>query len=329
MSSERPLSEPDGERPGDAPRHPAHGPVDADELAYAADIPTFLRLPIDRTGRAADICILGVPFDGGVTERAGAREGPRAVRLGSSISRSFHGSLGQPYARRRVVDAGDVAINCLTPDGGRGRIEPHYRALREAGARIIAVGGDHSVTLHCLQALGAAGPVGLVHFDAHTDTYDSDSGSTVNHATVFRRAVERGLVDPARSVQIGLRPDLHGADELAWPLQAGMAVIDTDEFMTQGVEACAERMLSRLGEGPLYLSLDIDVLDPCFAPGTGSPEPGGLSSRELRYMLARLGGRHFVGADLMEVAPAYDVGNQTAMVAGRLLFDLVCLVAQT
>jgi guanidinopropionase len=303
--------------------------VDADEFAYAADIPTFLRLPIDRTGAGADICILGVPFDGGVTERAGARDGPRAVRIGSSISRSFHGVLGEPYANRRVVDAGDVPINCLTPDGGRGRIEPRYRALRQAGARVVAVGGDHSVTLHCLEALGAGEPVGLVHFDAHTDTYDNDSGSMVNHATVFRRAIERGLVDPARSVQVGLRPDLHGAEELAWPLKAGLTVIDTDEVMIRGVETCADKMLGCLGGGPLYVSVDIDVLDPSFAPGTGSPEPGGLSSRELRYLLSRLSGRRLAGADLMEVAPAYDVGDLTAMVAGRLLFDLVCLMAQT
>jgi guanidinopropionase len=318
-----------GDPPFDAPRYPAHGPVDADELAYAADIPTFLRLPINRRGTDVDICILGIPFDGGVTERAGAREGPRAVRLGSSISRPSHGTLGAPYQGRRIADAGDVPINCLTPDGGRGRIAPHYAALRQAGARVIAVGGDHSATLHCLQALQPDEPVALVHFDAHTDTYDSEGGSAVNHATVFRRAVEEGLIDPSRSVQIGLRPDLHESEDLAWPVGAGMMVIDTDRIMIEGVKSCSEDMLLHLSDAPLYISVDIDVLDPSFAPGTGDPEPGGLSTRELRYFLARLDGRRIVGADLMEVAPAYDNGDLTAITAGRLLFDLVCLMART
>lgn len=321
-------TEPDGGIPSDAPRNPEHGPVNADELAFFADIPTFLRLPIDRTGRNAEICILGIPFDGGVTERAGAREGPRAVRMGSSISRTWHGTLGKPYDTLRVVDAGDVPINCLRPDGGRDRIAPHYAALRVGGARVVAVGGDHSATLHCLQALGADQPVALVHFDAHTDTYDSDSGSTINHATVFRRAVEEGLIDPKRSIQIGLRPDLHGPEDLAWPVSVGMTVIDSQRIMLEGVKSCADDMVRCIGDAPLYVSIDIDVLDPSFAPGTGDPEPGGLATRELRYFLARLGGRRILGADLMEVAPAYDRADLTAIVAGRLLFDLVCLMAK-
>jgi guanidinopropionase len=313
----------------DAPRVPAQGPVDADVFAYAAEIPTFLRLPLNRQGAGADICVLGIPFDGGITERAGAREGPRAVRLGSSISRYFHGTIGRPYDKCKIVDAGDVPINCLVPDGGRDQIAKRYRALRQAGARVVAVGGDHSATLHCLEALGWDEPVGLVHFDAHTDSYDSDSGSLINHATVFRRAIEAGYVDPKRSVQIGLRPDLHGREQLAWPLAAGMTIIDSDDIMVRGVESCADQMLTSLGAGPIYVSVDIDVLDPCFAPATGCPEPGGLSVRELRYLLARLKGLRLAGADLMEIAPPYDVRDQTALLAGRLLFDLVCLMAET
>ncbi len=311
---------------GDVDRLPPGGPVDGDRIPYYEEVPTFLRLPVRRRGDGADVAILGIPYDSGVTERAGTREGPRAVRLGSSISRPVHGKLGAPYEGSTVVDAGDVPANPLDPEGSRAEIEHRYRALRLAGPRVIAVGGDHSASLHCLAAGAWEHPLALIQFDAHSDTSDIDSGSRFNHATVFRRAVERGLIDPTHSIQVGIRPDVHGGGDLAWAREAGFAVVDIDEIMAEGLDAAAARILSQVGGADAYLTVDIDVLDPGFAPGTGSPEPGGLATRELRYLLARLSGVRLVGADLMEVAPCYDVGNLTALVAGRILFDLVALM---
>lgn len=308
------------------PRFPSNGPLDGDEVAYFSQIPTFLRLPVDYTCETADVAILGIPFDGGVTERAGARDGPRGIRVASTTSRPSHGRLGSPYERLRIVDAGDVRCNPLKPDDARLAIASHYARLRETGTRVVAVGGDHSVTLHTLQSLGAPGPVALIHFDAHADSSDIDFGSRVNHATVFRRALESGLYDASKTARIGLRPDLHDDEELAWLRSSGSLILTIDDIRDIGLRAAMSQVVEHVGDHSIYLTVDIDVLDPSYAPGTGSPEPGGLSSADLRSMLWSLDGLSIIGADLVEVAPCYDLGSLTVDLAARLLFDLVCLM---
>jgi guanidinopropionase len=296
-------------------------------------VPSFMRLPL-RAPDALDgveIGLFGIPFDGATTGRPGARLGPRAVRDASTATRMVNAATGvAPYALAACADLGDVAVNPVDAAETCRRVEAFAGAL--AGARVVplAVGGDHLVSYPLLRALGrpVGRPVGLVHIDAHSDTDDDQYGGTrLTHGTPFRRAIEDGALDPRRCVQIGIRGSADALDERDWACAQGMRVIAMDEAVARGLPEVAAEARAIVGRGPCYLSFDIDALDPAFAPGTGTPEIGGFTSREALYLLRAFRGLDLVGADLVEVAPSLDPTGATAVAGGQLLFEILCLLA--
>jgi agmatinase len=273
-----------------------------------------------------DIALVGVPMDLGVTNRPGARYGPRAVRDVERIGPYNHALDMVPFAERRVADIGDVPMrsrysleSCIED------INEFYKGLKAAGVRPLSVGGDHSITYPILKALGADGPVGLVHFDAHCDTGGEFDGAKFHHGGPFRQAVLDGVLDPERTIQIGIR----GAAEYLWEFsyRSGMRVLHIEDVDRLGVEGVIAAAREVIGEGPTYVSFDVDGLDPAFAPGTGTPEAGGLTPREAQAILHGLRGANLVGGDVVEVAPQYDPTSNTAMVGAQMLFEILCLMA--
>ena len=293
-------------------------------------IPTFFRTPYEQDLTQVDIGVIGMPFEGGVTNRPGARHGPREVRNQSSLMRRINGSTGvAPFAAQRVRDLGDCWIEQpFALEGAHKEIEAFYRTVVEAGVRPLSVGGDHSVTLPILLAVGAARPVGLVHIDAHGDTGDEYMGSRLHHGTPFRRAVEAGVLDPQRTIQIGLRGHANVPGGLwAFSESSGMRVMPMDEFSDRGWRWAIEEARRVVGDGPTYLSFDVDSLDPVYAPGTGTPEAGGLTMIEAMRLVRGLTGLDFVGGDVVEVAPPFDVGGLTAFHGASMLFEILCVMA--
>ena len=292
-------------------------------------IPTFFRAPYAES-LDCDIGLIGVPFDGGVTNRPGARHGPREVRNQSSLLRPVSTATDQePFKDLRIRDLGDCWIEQpYELAGALAEIEAYYRRLVQAGVTPVSVGGDHSIALPILRAVGADRPVGMVHIDAHGDTGDDYMGSRFHHGAPFRRAVEEGLLDPKRVIQIGLRGTSTVAGSLwAFSEASGMRVMPMDELHDRGWRWAVEEARRVAGDGPTYLSYDIDSLDPVFAPGTGTPEAGGLSMIEALRIVRGLRGIDFVGADLVEVSPPFDVGGLTAFHGASILFEIVCVVA--
>ena len=292
-------------------------------------IPTFFRAPVSET-LDCDIGLIGVPFDGGVTNRTGTRHGPREVRNQSSLLRPVNTATNQePFADLRIRDLGDCWIERpYELQGAHAEIEAFYRRVVEAGVTPISVGGDHSVTLPILRAVAASGPVGMVHIDAHGDTGDDYMGSRFHHGAPFRRAVEEGLLDPKRVIQIGLRGTSTVAGSLwAFSESSSMRVMPMDEVQDKGWRWAVEEAIRVVGNGPTYLSYDIDSLDPVHAPGTGTPEAGGLTTIEALRMIRGLRGIDFVGGDLVEVSPPFDVGGITAFNGASILFEILCVVA--
>ncbi|MSP67033.1 MAG: agmatinase [Alphaproteobacteria bacterium] len=295
-----------------------------------AGVATFMRLPQVSDPARLDIAILGVPFDGGTTNRPGARHGPREMRVASSFLRPVH-----PQTRRshydlcRVADAGDCPINPVDLMDSLGRIERHLATFVAAGCVPLLAGGDNLVLLPALRAVAKARPVGMVHFDAHSDTWDSYfGGSRYTHGTPFRRAVEEGLLDAKRTVQIGLRGSLNAADDLEWAAAAGMRLITIEQLRAAGIEATLAAARAVVGAGPTYVCFDIDAIDPAFAPGTGTPEIGGLTTFEAQALVRGLGGLDLIGAEVVEVSPPFDVGGITALAGATLLFELLCVLAE-
>jgi agmatinase len=306
----------------------AVGPVDATAVPRFAGPATFARLPtLDEAG-AAEIVIVGVPFDSGVTYRPGARFGPAHIRQSSRLLRPWNPALQvAPFGVRQVADAGDIA--CIPFDIGTAvaQIEAAARQLTGDGQRLVTLGGDHTIALPLLRAVHAAhGPVAVLHFDAHLDTWDTYYGEPYTHGTPFRRAAEEGLIDQRHSLHVGIRGPLFAAGDLADTERLGFATIHCAEIETDGLAAAVARMTDRLGDAPVYLSIDIDVLDPAFAPGTGTPEAGGLTSRELLTMLRTL--NRLVGADIVEVAPAYDHAEITGIAAAHVAFEIISVMAR-
>jgi agmatinase len=292
-------------------------------------IATFMLLPYAASVEGLDVALLGIPYDGGVSYRPGARFGPRAVREQSSLIRSWHPVLKvHPFERLRVADCGDIDVNPSSIEATYAAITAKVDAVVAAGAAPVCVGGDHSVTLGVLRSLAKRhGPLGIVHFDAHPDTWDQYFGSKFFHGTPFRRAVEERLIDPARMIQIGIRGPLYGPEDFAFHDEHGIEVVRIEAVKEQGTAPVAAR-LARLRGAPLYCSFDIDAVDPAFAPGTGTPEVGGLTSYEALALVRALAGLELVGADIVEVSPPYDgPGQVTALLAANLLFELVCLLA--
>jgi agmatinase len=290
---------------------------------------TFARLPrLDQVDHAG-IAILGIPFDAGVSYRPGARFGPAAIRAGSKLLRAYHQGLDVgPWSVHQVADAGDVATNPFDILEAIGQIEAGAREALTHAERILALGGDHTIALPLLRvARERHGPVALVHFDAHLDTWDTYFGAAYTHGTPFRRAFEEGLLAPGRSAHVGIRGPLFGTQDLADDAGMGFEVISTVDVARAGVDAAIERVRERVGDSPVYVSIDIDVLDPAHAPGTGTPEPGGLSTRELMLLLRGMAGLPLVGADVVEVAPPYDHAELTALAAANLAYECLALFA--
>jgi guanidinopropionase len=294
------------------------------------DVATLLRAPRVPPDSGVDIALVGVPFDLGTNHRTGARGGPGAIREASRTIRLVHPSSRiAPFELCQVADVGDVAINAMDLGASLATIEDFFRSLHGLGITPIAVGGDHTIPLPILRAIVRTQPIGLVQFDAHPDTLDTLMGTRINHATTFRRAVEEGLIDPGRTVQVGLRGSMFSSDDASWSREAGMRVIAMDEFEQLGRARVIEEIGRVIGDGPTYVSFDIDGLDAAHAMGTGVPEVGGYSVRDAQVMLQSLRGRHLIGADLCEVAPMYDPTGQTALNAANLLFELLCVVADS
>ena len=293
-------------------------------------IATFFRAPATETLADADIGVIGVPFDMGVTNRPGTRHGPRAVRDQSSLLRRINSATGRaPFATARVRDLGDCWIERpYELEGALAEIATFYRAVVAAGVTPLSVGGDHSITLPILRAVAADGPVGMIHVDAHCDTGVDYMGSRYHHGAPFSRAVEEGLLDPKRVIQIGIRGTTNDADMWRFSETHGMRVLKMDEFDDLGFLRVAEEARRVVGGGKTYLSFDIDSLDPSQAPGTGTPEAGGLTVLQAMRFLRALRGLDFVGADLVEMSPPFDVGTITAFNGASILFEELCLLEE-
>ncbi|TSJ62935.1 agmatinase [Starkeya sp. 3C] len=303
-------------------------PLDSGSIPRYAGLPTFMRLPVAEPSEV-DIAILGLPFDLGTTNRAGTRHGPRELRNQSSLMRRVHHVTGlSPYDRARIADCGDVITDPFDLMRSLDLISAHYAGVRAAGALPLTAGGDHLISLPILRGLAADGPVGLIQFDAHSDTYDSFfNGSRYTHGTPFRRAIEEGLIDPRRFVQIGLRGAISDAGNYDYARDAGVRIIFIEEFVKRGVEDVMAEVHAIVGHKPTYVTFDIDGIDPSQAPGTGTPEIGGFSTREAQAMVRLLDGLDIIGADLVEVAPPFDPSGLTALTGATILFELLCVLA--
>lgn len=306
-------------------------PVDAAIVPRFGAIPTFMRLPYVTDPAAVDIALVGVPWDGGTTNRAGARHGPREIRNMSSFMRKVHHvSRIAPYELARVADLGDAPVNPIDLMDALKRIEGFYAKIHAAGAMPLSAGGDHLITLPIFRGIAKDRPVGMIHFDAHSDTNDRYFGDNkYTHGTPFRRAVEEGLLDPKRTVQIGIRGSIYGADDMAFAEGSGMRVIYMEEFAKIGVEKVIAEARRVAGDGPTYISFDVDGIDPAFTPGTGTPEIGGMTTLEAQTVLRGLQGLNLIGGDVVEVSPPFDPSGNTALVGATLMFEILCLLADS
>lgn len=312
----------------DTPR--PHAPRDPMTAPRYMDIPTFMRAPIIEDPSNFDIALIGVPYDGAVTNRPGARHGPREVRNASSMMRAIHpSSRVSPYETCRIGDGGDVPFTRVYDiESAHEDITRCFARFADAGVVPLAIGGDHSITLPILRAIATDGPVGLIHVDAHTDTWDEWMGSRFNHGTPFRRAAEEGLIDPKRTIQIGIRGAQGSTEGWDYSESSGMRVVFMDELARVGVESVAAEARELVGHHPTYLSFDIDSLDPAYAPGTGTPEIGGLTSLEALHLVRAFRGVRLIGADMVEVAPPLDPSGNTALVGATIAYELLCLLAE-
>ena len=306
------------------------GPPDARNIPRFAGPETFARLPRLQDVDRAEVAIVGVPFDSGVSYRPGARFGPAAVRAGSKLLRPYHPALDvHPWGAQQVADAGDLAANPFNIEEAVEAIESGANGVLERAGKLVAIGGDHTIALPLLRATNARhGPCALVHFDAHLDTWDTYFGASYTHGTPFRRAAEEGIVDLEHSMHVGIRGPLYAATDLTEDADLGYAIVSTSDLSSGGVPAALDRIRQRVGERPLYVSIDIDVLDPAHAPATGTPEPGGLTTRELQELLRGLAGLQIAGADVVEVSPAYDHAEITALAAAQITYELLALLAR-
>jgi guanidinopropionase len=306
-------------------------PVDASAMPRFASLPTFMRLPFVEDPNLVDIALIGVPWDGGTTNRAGARHGPREIRNMSSLMRRVHPvSKIVPYELCRIADLGDTSVNPIDLMDTLGRVEDFYANVHAAGAAPLTAGGDHLITLPIMRAIAKQRPVGMIHFDAHCDTNDEYfGGAKFTHGTPFRRAVEEGLLDPKRTVQIGIRGSMYTNDDWAYSYETGMRVITIEEYFDLGVDAVIAEARRVAGDGPTYISFDVDGLDPVYAPGTGTPEIGGYSTFEAQKMLRGLQGLNLVGGDVVEVAPPFDTSGNTALVGATMMFEILCVLADS
>jgi agmatinase len=305
------------------------GPPDGRQFPRFMGPATFARLPRRDQVSDWDVAVVGVPFDIGTSYRPGARFGPIGIRQGSRTLRNWHPDHGlAPFASQQVVDAGDIPCSTYIIDDAIAAIEAGARELVSETRGLITLGGDHTIAFPLLRAMHAThGPVALVHFDAHVDTYDTYMKAPFTHGTPFRRAAEEGLFDRDRSMHVGIRGSKYGPEDLQEDAGFGFMVMGTAEIDRIGIDGYVERIRERVRDRPLYLSIDIDVLDPAFAPATGTPEVGGFSSRELVGIFRGLRGLRLVGGDIVEVAPVYDHAEITSIAAANVAYELICLMA--
>jgi guanidinopropionase len=305
-------------------------PMDAALVPRFAGIPTFMRLPAVTSPANVDIALVGVPFDGGTTNRAGTRHGPREIRNQSSLMRRVHHvSSIAPYDLVRVGDLGDCPVNPIDLMDALAKIEGFFADIRGAGAIPITAGGDHLISLPILRALAKGRPLGMIHFDAHSDTNDRYFGDNpYTHGTPFRRAVEEGLLDPKRVVQIGIRGSIYDPADYDFAKANGIRIVFIEEFAGRGPADVMAETREIVGDSPIYLSFDIDAIDPSMAPGTGTPEIGGITTREAQTMLRLLRGLAIAGADVVEVSPPFDLGGMTALAGATVMFELLCVMAE-
>ena len=310
----------------------SYKPIPGDELPRFAGIATFMRLPYvaPRDADEVDIGLIGVPWDGGTTNRAGARHGPRQIRDLSTMARNAHHATGiEPFELCNCADLGDTPVNPVDIEDTLARVEGFYREVGAQGILPLTAGGDHLITLPIMRALCRDEPVGMVHFDAHTDTLDRYFGeSKYTHGTPFRRAIEEGLLDPRRTVQIGIRGALYSGRDKDWGLEQGIRVIEIEEYHDMGIDAVIEEARRVVGDGKTYLSFDVDALDPVYAPGTGTPEIGGITTFEALRMIRGMRGLDLIGGDVVEVSPPFDPSGNTALVAVTTMFEILCLLAE-
>jgi agmatinase len=305
------------------------GPVDGLQVPRFAGHTTFARLPRLEDVADHDVAVVGVPFDSGVTYRPGARFGPSHIRQGSRLLRPHNPALEvSPFAGLQVVDAGDIAANPFSIEEAMGQIESGVRELSTGGRNVVLLGGDHTVTLPALRALKEQhGPLALVHFDAHLDTWDTYYDAPYTHGTPFRRAWEEGLLDPEHTMHVGIRGSLYSEQDLADDASMGFKIVHAREMDRLGADRVVEMVRDRVGTAPVYISIDIDVLEPGLAPGTGTPEAGGLTSRELLTIVRGFAGTNVVGGDIVEVSPPYDHAEVTAIVAANLAYEYCSVFA--
>ena len=305
--------------------------LDSGKSPRFAQPATFMRLPHQTDLRGVDVAILGVPYDSGTSYRSGARLGPREIRAQSSLIRPYsHFQKVSPFAALTIVDAGDVDAPPVGIEPAYAAIEAGVSSILDAGAAPLVVGGDHSISLPCLRAVARRhGPLALVQFDAHIDTWGDYFGGKYFHGSPFRRAIEERIIDPAAYVQVGIRGPMYGDDEdFAFQRASGVTTLDIRMVKNDGVAATVARVREIVGTRPLYVTFDIDSVDPAFAPGTGTPEVGGLTSYEAQELVRGLAGLHLVACDVVEVAPVFDgPGQITALLAANLMFELLCVIA--
>ena len=306
------------------------GQVDGMKVPRYAGLTTFARLPRREDVDSYDVAVVGVPFDAGVTYRPGARFGPSYIRQASRLLRPYNPALDvSPFQTAQIVDTGDVACNPFDIQAALIEIEAGVSNLASDGRPVMVLGGDHTIALPILRALHAQhGPLALVHFDAHLDTWDTYFDAPYTHGTPFRRASEEGLIVKGQSAHVGIRGSLYDRHDLLDDEQLGFTIVHCRDVDRLGVDGILDRVLARVGDAPLYISIDIDVLDPAFAPATGTPEAGGLTSRELLAVLRGMSSLQLVGADVVEVSPAYDHAEITAVAAANLAYELVTIMAQ-
>ncbi|MDY6054627.1 agmatinase [Micrococcus sp.] len=311
------------------------GPVNSALVPRYGGAPTYALLPrLDEAvaaGHTPEIKVVGVPFDAGVSYRPGARFGAGHVRQSSRLLRPYNPATDtSPFAQAQVVDAGDMAVNPFHLDEAIETIQQDALDLTADGSSLLTLGGDHTIALPLLRAAAAraGGPVALLHFDAHLDTWDTYFGAEYTHGTPFRRAVEEGILDTEAISHVGTRGPLYGKKDLDDDHRLGFGIVTSSDVFRRGVDEVVDALRQRIGDRPLYISVDIDVLDPAHAPGTGTPEAGGLTSRELLEILRGLRGLDLVGADVVEVAPAYDHAEITGIAASHVAYDLITLLAE-
>jgi guanidinobutyrase len=307
---------------------PCNQPLSGNDMPRFGGIATMMRLPAVQSPKALDAAFIGVPFDIGTSNRAGARFGPRQIRAESALLRPYNVATGAaPFDSLQVADLGDVAINTFNLGHSMTIIDDYYREVVNADCIPLTMGGDHTIALPILRALKQKyGPVAMIHVDAHADVNDQMFGERIAHGTPFRRAVEEELLINNRVVQIGLRGTGYAADDLDWSRRQGFRVVPADDCWYRSLKPLMEEVREKIGDAPVYISFDIDGLDPAFAPGTGTPEIGGLSIMQGLEIIRGTNGLNVVGGDLVEVSPPYDTTGNTALTAANLLYEMLCVL---